>query len=551
MQKITFTVLFFLLFQLNSLAQISQGGIPYAFSNSVKNTIITKIIKAPNISQTTKNEELRRAYVGKIIPVDINIENSGSWQIVKGGMLWQLKIIAKRAKALSIYYNEFELPKGAKLFLYNSKKTTVIGSFTNKNNADGGFFATTFTEGESVILEYFVPTKAKTKGKISINEVNYAYQNIQFTANKSGFGTSDVCQININCKQTIAWDNEKNSVVRWLSKNKDGSWWCSGTIINNGNQDYTPYILSSEHNILDNNYMPTDKKYYEQFQFYFNYESASCENPTDDSKIPNNSMIGCTLKARSGAKGEIIGSDFILLELLTEIPDSYTPFFAGWTRENLSIDSGYCIHHPQGDIKKISKSNSTLSTAKYGTSISYWSTNWQIIGEKTGITEAGSSGSALFNLEKRIVGTLTSGSSSCSEPNNNDFFGKFSYHWESNGQTADRQLKTWLDPNNLGIISIDGVYTNENSVEFITENNLDLNLYPNPTKDILSINLNSKYYKELFVEIYNFSGIKIQQINFRNTENSVELNISDLPKGMYIFRISDGNKSISRKVIKQ
>ncbi|NLA24738.1 MAG: PKD domain-containing protein, partial [Bacteroidales bacterium] len=75
-----------------------------------------------------------------------------------------------------------------------------------------------------------------------------------------------------------------------------------------------------------------------------------------------------------------------------------------------------------------------------------------------GVTEGGSSGSPLFSNNKLIVGTLTGGSSDCGLPaqNQSDLYGKFDYHWESNGGADNVRLKPWLDPNNTGATILQG-----------------------------------------------------------------------------------------------
>ncbi len=535
---------------LSSFAQISEGGIPLSFTHQIKGTIPVKTIDIELINNKKETANSSRAYVGNIIETDITLENSGIWQNVKNGKLWQLKIVAQNAKAISLYYNAFDIPEGATFFIYNPQKTTILGAFTSKNNPQKGKFATVFTKGDEVILEYYVPNKTTNVGKISVNEINYAFQNIDFEETKNVSGTSGECQININCKGAEQWENEKNATIRWLSRNKDGSWWCSGTIINNANQDFTPYILSSEHNILDDNYLPAESSYFQQFQFYFNYESTECESPSNINSIELKSMIGCTLKASSGANGEIKGSDFLLLELIEDIPDTYNPYFAGWNRLNLAIDSGYCVHHPQGDLKKISKSVQTLSSNKYSNETAYWSTSWQAIGHKIGTTEAGSSGSALFNTNKEIVGTLTSGRSSCSEPTKSDYFGKFSYHWNLNGSNPKNQLKTWLDPNSTGIFSLKGSYKNANSISLPRNQKFSFAISPNPAKEFVTIEIIGDFNSVFELSIFDISGKKLKSDIIYAFEKTKQVNLSNLAKGTYILKLSSEEYTSFQKMLK-
>ena len=74
--------------------------------------------------------------------------------------------------------------------------------------------------------------------------------------------------------------------------------------------------------------------------------------------------------------------------------------------------------------------------------------------------------------------------------------------------------------------------------------NEDVTMYPNPTKDILSIK-NSKYDINK-IEIYNLNSVKVLE------SSSETINISKLPKGIYTIRIvTDKSQSILRKFIKE
>ena len=47
------------------------------------------------------------------------------------------------------------------------------------------------------------------------------------------------------------------------------------------------------------------------------------------------------------------GPDFALLEMSSSIPDSYNPYYVGWSKVNSTPQNVFGVHHPGGDIKKI------------------------------------------------------------------------------------------------------------------------------------------------------------------------------------------------------
>jgi hypothetical protein len=69
------------------------------------------------------------------------------------------------------------------------------------------------------------------------------------------------------------------------------------------------------------------------------------------------------------------------------------------------------IHHPSGDIKKISFENQPLISTTFGSCPpnSHWGvTDWDL-----GVTEGGSSGSPLYDQNHLIIGQLHGGASAC------------------------------------------------------------------------------------------------------------------------------------------
>ena len=85
--------------------------------------------------------------MGVSIPVNVDLKTAGSWEsLADGSRIWRLKITVPDALALGVYYNQFHLPEGGKLFLYNEAKTQVIGGFTSHNNPESGLFATEFIQ---------------------------------------------------------------------------------------------------------------------------------------------------------------------------------------------------------------------------------------------------------------------------------------------------------------------------------------------------------------------------------------------------------------------
>ena len=436
-------------------AQISQGGTPPSFfSNNLKSSFQEIIVQKPNVEQllledAENDKQAVPLRFAKLLEVNFDINNSGTWTNVPGkGRIWRLKIISKGALAIGIYYNNFRIPAGGQLYLYNENKSQVIGAFTEINNTENKLFATELIQGETTILEYFEPYGIFEKPEISISEISYAYRAVNFLFRKGtdDFGGSDFCEVNVNCPEGENWQDQKRSVARILIK---GSMWCTGSLVNNTLEDCMPYFLTADH---CGKFSSEDN--INQWIFYFNYESIDCPNPQDEPS--SNTIVGATKKASYGTDG----SDFFLVLLNQGIPSSYNPYFGGWNRNNSSSPNGVTIHHPEGDIKKISTyTTSTISSMWNGipsTIDHYWKVKWAATVTNHGVTEGGSSGCPLYDNLGHVIGTLTGGQASCTHLNYPDFYGKFSYSWDLCGADSTTQLKYWLDPIDKGVDQING-----------------------------------------------------------------------------------------------
>ncbi|MEI6694960.1 MAG: T9SS type A sorting domain-containing protein [Bacteroidota bacterium] len=465
-------LLFVCLLPISLKSQISIGGIPPSFEyNLSKSAIQTLNIDKPDVSQLLLEDEISaqkgEAYrMGLLLPVNKGIHDAGTWTTLRNGdKIWQLRITAKAALATSLYYDKFYLPKGSRLFVYNDDRTQLIGAFTYKNNHSSGYFATELIAGDACILEYYEAFNVKDSVNIHISEINYAYRGVSISSNlKYGFGASGSCEVNVNCSEGNNWQLQKAGVARINIRVSGSSKWCTGSLVNNTLQNYKPYLLTADH--CGVNASATDIT---QWMFYFNYEAAGCSQPSSEGTLASQSMTGAVKIANGGNAGNT-GSDFLLLLLNNNVPDTYNPYFIGWDRSGDSSLSGVSIHHPAGDIKKISTYTTPLQTSAYNVALSHWKVYWDSTANGHGVTEGGSSGSPIFNTSGKLIGTLTGGTSDCSQLNESDFYGKFDWHWDKDGATAVEHLKEWLDPIASNVMQLGGITYNK--ADFIANTTL-------------------------------------------------------------------------------
>jgi len=471
MKKLALFTIGLLVLGFSASSQISRGGKPFSFSYPLNDNFDAGKQVMPRIDVAALQNQARQIYVkgemlpaGQIFPVSFSPENSGVWTILPNkDRVWRLYLQVPDAPATSLYYENFYIPEGAVLYVYNAEKTHLIGSFGAHNNNESKLFATEIIYTSDCVIEYYEPANVKQKGTFTITGVANVYNApeppsyIKLQNPKCcGFGTSGACNVNVNCPEGAAWTNQRNSVARILIKNGASQGYCSGALINNVAQDCKNYFLTANH--CGAAVSAADKN---QWVFYFNYQSAGCTNGA--SEPGSNTMTGCTMRssASNGANSNVFGSDYLLVEFNNAIPAGYNVYYAGFDASGTGSNSGVGIHHPAGDIKKVSTYSAALTSRRYYSQLpdnSHWQANWVATVTNHSITEGGSSGSPLFNSAGRIVGKLSGGPSSCGAvpANKNDYYGKVSYDWISNGASASQQLKPWLDPGNTGTTSIAG-----------------------------------------------------------------------------------------------
>ena len=392
-------------------------------------------LKAEDQINDSKDQPWR---FGQNIPVDYGLNNSGTWDILPNGdKLWRLMIYSPGALTINLTFNQYKLPKGAKLYIYNAQHSDIIGGFTYKNNQDDEVFAATLVKGDAMIIEYYEPKNAEFNGKLHLFRVTHGYRGADDYTSTKSFGQSGSCNNNVACPESAGWENEINSVCMLVSGSNG---FCTGTLINNTNQDGTPYILTANHCYSNPSV----------WIFWFNWQSSTCANPSTSPS--HNDISGAVLKARNSA------SDFCLVQMNQIPPQPYGVYYAGWDNRDIPDTASVCIHHPNGDIKKISFDNDSCVSSDYDPSPYLADSHWRIVAWDDGTTEPGSSGSPLFNQEHHIIGQLHGGYASCSS-NTSDYYGKFSLSWDySTDSTA--QLAYWLDPANTGDSILNGLDLN-------------------------------------------------------------------------------------------
>ena len=445
-----------LLFVCRAQAQWSEGGTPASFQPEIQSFISGKAPVIVNVASVDREALLLedsktpgQTRFAAAVEADITLLKDGQVsELPDGRKLWQCTVRSAGALGLTLIFDRFYLPAGARFFAYTPEKNKTWGAYTSTSCLPSGKFLIGILPGETAVMECIFP--AETTPDIHLNRVDASYDHAAMGA-EFDFGESLSCNVNVNCPSGTNWQQEKKGIARILMVFQSGEAWCSGTLVANTSGSYEPYFLTAHHCQL-----LLANPDFNLWRFDFDYETAGCTNPATEP--PAKSVLGCT---RTAFRTE---TDFMLLKL-NSIPASYEVYFNGWDRDNTptTIAAGsVMIHHPRGDIKKITVENQASNvfpnTLDWGGifGISPANSHWRTVPD-VGIQEPGSSGSPLFGPDKRIRGQLHGGSVNMNNPciMTGVYYGRFNQSWDQ-GSSNTARLKDWLDPGNTGAVTQNG-----------------------------------------------------------------------------------------------
>ncbi|GET29825.1 trypsin-like peptidase domain-containing protein [Prolixibacter sp. SD074] len=405
------------------------------------------------------------------------ILKDGEWTKTDDGRLWSMEFRSKGAYSINFVFNNFHLPDGAELYITNATGTMLYGPVTSKENTKNGFFLTDLIKGDDVTIFLFEPQKQKGQSTLRIEKVVHAYKNVFPNAVNGNLGGSDTCNIDIACYP--AWDESSDAVALVLLSS--GTELCSGALVMTTHQNFRPYFLTAFHCIDEDapigELSSTEISNAENWMFKFQYKMTSCGGSTATTGITYN---GDTFRAA------YYDTDCALVEMDGQPRGDNRFSWLGWDRSGNTPTSGTFIHHPSGDVMKISFDYDNLST---NSSTLYWNnggispanSHWQTTIDDGGI-EGGSSGSPLLDQNRRVVGQLHGGSIGCAPQT--DYFGRFNQSWTGGGTDATR-LSNWLDPCGLGATTVNTArspYVSRGSAVCVSGTSFSVPNLPNGTE---------------------------------------------------------------------
>lgn len=397
-------------------------------------------------------------------PAAITPEKHGTWEALgNGDRLWRLRVLARDgATSLNFGFTRFQLPKSARLLIYATDGSEITPrAFTVDDNEAHGQLWTPVIRATDVIVELTVSAKEVDQVDLTLGSINQGYR---------GFGVpgayatrSGSCNLDVQCLDAA---DALRSTIRAVGViSTGGSTFCSGSLVNDTANDRRMYFVTANHCTITAGNAAS-------LVVYWNYQNSFCRTP--GSAASGAAGDGTLTQFHTGSffRASTTPSDFTLVELDDPPVAAYNHHWAGWNRASGDFACSTAtpcaaIHHPSTDEKRLTYSLVSTATTSYnnpaspgdGTHIwAKWATDPPGPFTTPGVTEGGSSGSPLYDPNRRFIGQLHGGPSACGATGNNlsDYYGRFSVSWTGGGTNATR-ASNWLDAGGTGALTTNGI----------------------------------------------------------------------------------------------
>ncbi len=545
-------------------AQVEFPGTARGINRHLKAASVIYTLPPPDPLEIEALKEFNRGTYAKPVRfaikrmVNLNPDIHGSWSQEEDIKVWRVHLISPGAFTLGAIFSSYQLEPGVKVFVYDPGQSRVKGAFTSGNNKSSGRLSVGHIPGQELVVEMQMPVDQVLYGELELEALSHAFLDMEHHAMPNAcpageFGCSQPCEIDVNCTEGDDWWRVKPSVVRLYIEKSGFFEYCSGVLLNNTAYDGTPYILTAQH-CIGNSLQA------ERTLVHFNYQSAGCfgEDGPLNMSIYESELLSV---------GDSV--DFSLVELSLEPPAAYMAYYAGWDRSDFQTTPGTTIHHPWGDVKKISFDHEIPSIPAQPGDVPYndledyhyfsywWIKEWDI-----GTTEGGSSGGPLFNAAGRVIGSLSGGRARCGDsidydadadrviynkaPNYDDYYARFGMAWDHEKDKGN-ELAQWLDPLDSGVGTIGGYNpTSLEPLEYASEKRYQV--FPNPATGIFTIVSTKRVATRASFVIRNISGALLYQDELDH-EGRATVDLPLLPPGIYLISISEQGKSEHHKLM--
>ncbi|WP_420428709.1 hypothetical protein [Algiphilus sp.] len=394
---------------------------------------------------------------GRAVDLPLSVQD-GEWSFpADGSAIWRLALNTADATYIGLHFEALSLPAESQLALIGAHGQS--GPFSAADQGADGTLWVPLVHGKEAVLEITLPAAALSELRFGDTTLQYGVVALDDRRPQTkAEGDAGNCHNNVACPVGDDWPLAIDATVLLIIGNQVV---CNGALLNNTRSDGSPLIITADHCGIrsdgDGDGFPADS-----VTAIFNFQSTQCDRSagvSDEDRIN-----GATLLYRDTR------SDTSLIRLDRAPPAGFNARYAGWDASGNGAGRGSGVHHPAGDLKKISlfdeptqKETVTITDgALIGSrnqTVDAWRVTWA-----DGVTEPGSSGSGLWTPQQQLIGVLSGGSSACGSSGllglgsgdvnpGPDFYGRLEVAFARSGELGT-PIQRFLDPAGSGVLRL-------------------------------------------------------------------------------------------------
>jgi hypothetical protein len=399
------------------------------------------------------------------VPHRVSAARGGSWSVAHGVATWSYAVSVPGAVSLSFHAARAALPAGATLLVRGERTTTSYSA----GDIHRGQLWSRVQPGAALQFTLTVPAAARAQVVFEIASLQVGYRALgpgvadhpyyrQLRAKAAAVSGNASCVVNYECKVTAANTPPAAATVALLVANQ---FQCTGTLINDVPGDNTPYVLSARHCITGKVDVADDPVAAAEATTVYWDATSACGATLG-------SIYDPSIPMQAGAQTLVEQQDawLIRLDVNPVVSDAQ---FAGFDATGGAVAGGYTVHHAEGFDKQFT---AWFGQAAKSTLVAGFAPFLETVNQ-TGNIGSGASGSALYDQNNHLVGSLTYGrdtndatgyqscpASSPQAPNGSNGVADFtalaavwnsvSDHTSATGTTT---IKSVLDPQNTGTLT--------------------------------------------------------------------------------------------------
>ena len=223
-----------------SIGQVAQGGSPWKWGTNLDlSTIPSVTTEALDLAVLEAEDAVTDQYkeapwrFGVECDVDFGLDNAGIWIHEKDRWIWRLAIECPDATGIGLTLGTFDLPAGARLFVWNEDRTRFLGSFTEANEKAWGYLPLGYwtttswspitSRSPSMALAMCALANRPRIPQPALHPENPAAEA------RMGPSATRACNINVNCPSGA--DGKRKKGGRLITNG--GYAVCTGALVNN------------------------------------------------------------------------------------------------------------------------------------------------------------------------------------------------------------------------------------------------------------------------------------------------------------------------------